>query len=171
MKDFIKINENDNVIVAIKELAEGEKVTVDGKEYTAAETIPAGHKMAICDIPQGGDVIKYGFRIGNAKENIKAGQWVHVHNIKTALGDLLTYTYEPVKTEEKKTEERTFMGFARPDGSVGVRNEVWIVPTVGCVNNIATAMAKRANAKVHGSVEEVIAFPHPYAGKADCRSS
>ena len=106
MKDFIKINENDNVIVAIKELAEGEKVTVDGKEYTAAETIPAGHKMAICDIPQGGDVIKYGFRIGNAKENIKAGQWVHVHNIKTALGDLLTYTYEPVKTEEKKTEER-----------------------------------------------------------------
>ena len=91
MKDFIKINENDNVIVAIKELAEGEKVTVDGKEYTAAETIPAGHKMAICDIPQGGDVIKYGFRIGNAKENIKAGQWVHVHNIKTALGDLLTY--------------------------------------------------------------------------------
>lgn len=162
MKDFIKINENDNVIVAIKELAEGEKVTVDGEEYTAAETIPAGHKMAICDIPQGGDVIKYGFRIGNAKENIKAGQWVHVHNIKTALGDLLTYTYEPVKTEEKKTEERTFMGFARPDGSVGVRNEVWIVPTVGCVNNIATAMAKRANAKVHGSVEEVIAFPHPY---------
>lgn len=131
MKDFIKINENDNVIVAIKELAEGEKVTVDGKEYTAAETIPAGHKMAICDIPQGGDVIKYGVRIGNAKENIKAGQWVHVHNIKTALGDLLTYTYEPVKTEEKKTEERTFMGFARPDGSVGVRNEVWIVPTVG----------------------------------------
>ena len=66
MKDFIKINENDNVIVAIKELAEGEKVTVDGEEYTAAETIPAGHKMAICDIPQGGDVIKYGFRIGNA---------------------------------------------------------------------------------------------------------
>lgn len=84
MKDFIKINENDNVIVAIKELAEGEKVTVDGKEYTAAETIPAGHKMAICDIPQGGDVIKYGFRIGNAKENIKAGQWVHVHNIKNS---------------------------------------------------------------------------------------
>ena len=109
-----------------------------------------------------GDVIKYGFRIGNAKEDIKAGQWVHVHNIKTALGDLLTYTYEPVKTEEKKTEDRTFMGFSRPDGSVGVRNEVWIIPTVGCVNNIATAMAKRANAKVHGSVEEVIAFPHPY---------
>ncbi len=113
--------------------------------------------MAICDIPQGGDVIKYGFRIGNAKENIKAGQWVHVHNIKTALGDLLTYTYEPVKQRRKK-DRGVPLWVARPDGSVGVRNEVWIVPTVGCVNNIATAMAKRANAKVHGSVEEVIAF-------------
>lgn len=114
MKDFIKINENDNVIVAIKELAEGEKVTVDGKEYTAAETIPAGHKMAICDIPQGGDVIKYGFRIGNAKENIKAGQWVHVHNIKTALGDLLTYTYEPVKNRGEKDRGAYLYGICTP---------------------------------------------------------
>ena len=73
--------------------------------------------MAICDIPQGGDVIKYGFRIGNAKENIKAGQWVHVHNIKTALGDLLTYTYEPVKTEEKKDRGAYLYGIARPDAA------------------------------------------------------
>ncbi len=162
MKDFIQIHENDNVIVALKELAAGEKVSVAGKEVTVAETIPAGHKMAISDIPQGGDVIKYGFRIGNAKENIKTGHWVHTHNVKTALGDLLEYTYEPVPMQEKHTEDRTFMGFARPDGKVGVRNEVWIIPTVGCVNNIATAMAKAANARVHGTVEEVIAFPHPY---------
>lgn len=162
MKDFIKIHENDNVIVALKELAQGETVTVAGTAVTAAETIPAGHKMAITDIPQGGDVVKYGFRIGNAKEAIGTGHWVHTHNVKTALGDLLEYTYEPVETETKQTEERTFMGFKRPDGKVGVRNEVWIIPTVGCVNNIATAMAKAANAKVHGTVEEVIAFPHPY---------
>ena len=70
MKDFIKIHENDNVIVALKELSGGEAVTVAGKTVTAAETIPAGHKMAITDIPQGGDVVKYGFRIGNAKEDI-----------------------------------------------------------------------------------------------------
>ena len=87
---------------------------------------------------------------------------IHTHNVKTALGDLLEYKYEPVHIEEKKTEDAAFMGFQRPDGKVGVRNEIWIIPTVGCVNNIATAMAKAANEKLKGSVQEVIAFPHPY---------
>lgn len=162
MKDFMKINENDNVIVALKEMKKGEKISLENTEIEAFETIPAGHKMAVKDICEGADVIKYGFRIGTAKEDIKAGQWVHTHNIKTALGDLLEYKYEPVHMEEKITEDATFLGFQRPDGKVGVRNEIWIIPTVGCVNNIATALAKRANAKVKGSVQEVIAFPHPY---------
>ncbi len=162
MKDYIKIHENDNVIVALKEIGEGENVSAGGTEVTALETIPAGHKMAVRDIAEGGEIIKYGFRIGNAKEAVKAGQWIHTHNVKTALGDLLEYTYEPVETVEQTTEDVTFMGFNRPDGKVGVRNEIWIVPTVGCVNNIATAMAKAANERVKGSVEEVIAFPHPY---------
>lgn len=162
MKDFIKINDKDNVIVALKELTAGESISVGKDVITAKEIIPAGHKMAIRDIEAGAEVVKYGFRIGNAKERISAGQWVHVHNVGTALGDLLEYAYEPVQTEVKETEDVTFMGFKRPDGKVGVRNEVWIIPTVGCVNNIATAMAKDANARVKGSVEEVIAFPHPY---------
>lgn len=162
MKDYIRIHENDNVIVALKEIEKGTKVVIDGVEVEAKEAIPAGHKMAIKDIPTGGEVVKYGFRIGNAKEDIAAGSWVHTHNVKTALGDLLEYSYEPVPTEEKTTEDVTFNGFNRPDGKVGVRNEVWIIPTVGCVNNIATAMAKAANARIKGSVEEVIAFPHPY---------
>lgn len=114
MKDFIKINENDNVIVALKELTAGETILAGTQEVTARETIPAGHKMAIRDIAAGAEVIKYGFRIGNAKENIAAGQWVHVHNLKTALGDLLEYTYEPVETNVKKTEDVKFMGFAAP---------------------------------------------------------
>ena len=118
--------------------------------------------MAICDIKKGGEVIKYGYRIGNATEDIKEGEWIHTHNIKTALGELLDYTYEPVPVEEKRTEDVTFQGFQRPDGKVGVRNEIWIIPTVGCVNNVATAIARAANAFVKGSVEEVIAFPHPY---------
>lgn len=162
MKDFMKINENDNVIVVLKEMKKGEKISLENTEIEALETIPAGHKMAVKDICEGADVIKYGFRIGTAKEDIKAGQWVHTHNIKTALGDLLEYKYEPVHMEEKITEGATFLGFQRPDGKAGVRNEIWIIPTVGCVNNIATALAKRANAKVKGSVQEVIAFPHPY---------
>lgn len=162
MKDFIKIHENDNVIVALRELNQGEKITVDATVVEALETIPAGHKMAIAAIGEGSEVIKYGSRIGLAKEAIKAGAWVHVHNIKTALGDLLEYSYAPVAAEQKKTEDATFMGFLRSDGKAGVRNEIWIVPTVGCVNNIATAMAKKANDRVRGSVQEVIAFPHPY---------
>lgn len=166
MQDFLKINENDKVVVALKTIPAGETVTVDvqgeKRQITALEEIPAGHKMAICDIPAGAEVIKYGYRIGNAKENIRAGAWVHTHNLKTALGDLLEYQYEPVEVEEKHTEDVTFMGFKRPDGKVGVRNEIWIIPTVGCVNNVATAIARQANRFVKGTVEEVIAFPHPY---------
>ena len=162
MQDFIRIHEDDNVVVAINTLAAGTIVDLGDVKVTAAEEIPAGHKMAIKDISCGEPVMKYGLRIGNAKEDIKVGQWIHTHNIKTALGDLLDYTYEPVAVEEKKTEDATFMGFNRPDGKVGVRNEIWVIPTVGCVNNVATAIAKQANAFVKGSVEEVIAFPHPY---------
>ena len=128
MQDFLKINDNDNVVVALNTIPAGEKITVsvgDGsKTVTAREEIPAGHKMAICDIPEGGEVIKYGYRIGNAKENIAEGSWIHTHNVKTALGDLLEYTYNPTPVEEKKTEDVTFMGFNRPDGKVGVRNEI-----------------------------------------------
>ncbi|MDE7312732.1 MAG: altronate dehydratase family protein [Eubacterium sp.] len=169
MKDFIKIHDDDNVIVAIREIAAGETVSTEAPSLsvTALETIPAGHKMAIRKIPSGGEVIKYGFRIGNAKEEIAAGAWVHVHNIKTALGDLLEYTYEPTqpggREQAKNTaEEAYFEGFLRKDKKAGVRNEIWIIPTVGCVNSIAQEMAKRANAKVRGTVDEVIAFPHPY---------
>ena len=162
MQDFLRIHEDDNVVVAINTLEPGTLVDLGDVQVKASEEIPAGHKMAIKDIACGEPVTKYGFRIGNAKEDIKAGQWIHTHNVKTALGDLLDYTYEPVEYEEKTTEDVTFMGFNRPDGKVGVRNEIWVIPTVGCVNNVATAIAKQANAFVKGSVDEVIAFPHPY---------
>lgn len=165
MKDYIRIHESDNVVVAIKEIAAGETVNVGSIQVTAKEVIPAGHKMALRNIAQGDEVIKYGFRIGNAKENIEAGSWIHTHNIKTALGDLLEYSYDPVEIKETKktaSSDATFMGFVRPNGQVGVRNEIWVIPTVGCVNNIATALAREANKRVKGTVEEVIAFPHPY---------
>ncbi len=175
MQNFIKINDNDNVVVALNAIPQGEAVTVSvsGREcrITAREEIPAGHKMAVCDIPAGGEVLKYGYRIGNAKEEIPAGAWIHTHNVGTALGDLLEYSYEPVAAVQDAgqtlpksdgAQDVTFMGFNRPDGKVGVRNEIWVIPTVGCVNNVATAIARQANAFVRGTVEEVIAFPHPY---------
>lgn len=162
MKKYIQIHESDNVVVAMKEIIAGETVNVGTLQIVAKELIPAGHKMALCDIPKGGSVVKYGCRIGNAKEEIGAGQWVHTHNLKTALGDLLDYSYEPVEAKENVTPDVTFMGYMRKDGRVGVRNEIWIIPTVGCVNNVAQALAKEANKRLQGTVEEVIAFPHPY---------
>ncbi len=178
MQNFLKIHDNDNVVVALQVIPAGETIAVekDGTRVcvTALEEIPAGHKMAICDIPAGGEVIKYGYRIGNAREAIKAGGWIHTHNVKTALGDLLEYSYDPVpavlagEAGEKKTGDVTFQGFDRKDGKVGVRNDIWVIPTVGCVNNVATAIAREANAWLkenpvgHETVGEVIAFPHPY---------
>ncbi|MBQ8878751.1 MAG: UxaA family hydrolase, partial [Lachnospiraceae bacterium] len=159
---ILKIHENDNVAVAIETIAEGTAVNVNGTEVIANTEIPAGHKMALRDIAEGEQVIKYGCPIGNAKEAVKKGDWIHVHNVKTGLGDLLTYTYEPVDVKNPEGKEVFFNGFKRKDGKAGVRNEIWIIPTVGCVNNVAGAIAKQANAYVKGSVEEVISFPHPY---------
>ncbi len=162
MDQFIKINPKDKVAVALQVIPAGATVTVDGLEVTTVDEIPAGHKFALCDIAEGEQIIKYGSSIGVAKEPIKKGNWIHTHNIKTGLGDLLDYTYEPVECQEDKTADATFMGYNRPDGKVGVRNEVWIIPTVGCVNNIATKLAGAASKMKKGSVEEVVAFPHPY---------
>lgn len=157
-----KINEKDNVAVAIEPISKGQMVSVDGVEFEALENIPAGHKIAIKDIKDGEPVIKYGNPIGNTREPITRGQWIHTHNIKTRLGDLLEYTYEPVEIEPIEKQEAYFNGFERKDGTVGIRNDIWIIPTVGCVNNIAEAIAKKANGFVKGTVEEVIAYTHPY---------
>ncbi|MFR5602447.1 MAG: UxaA family hydrolase, partial [Lachnospiraceae bacterium] len=162
MQDIIQIHEQDNVAVALRPIKKGETLEVAGAFVTTAEEIPQGHKFAIKPIEAGEPVIKYGLRIGFAKENIGVGQWIHVHNLKTALGDLLTYTYVPEGGKLPETEHACFEGFRRTDGKVGVRNEIWIVPTVGCVNSIAKALEQQAKGLATGTVEDVIAFPHPY---------
>ena len=162
MQDFIRIHEDDNVAVALRPIAGGEHLTIGTYQLTIREEIPQGHKFALKEIEQGAPVIKYGFCIGNAREKIEAGGWVHVHNIKTALGDLLTYQYEPVASSLRESAPAYFDGFRRQNGKVGVRNEIWIIPTVGCVNSIAKALEKKAQKFVGGSVEEVVAFVHPY---------
>ena len=162
MQDFIRIHDEDNVAVALRPIALGEHLTVGTYQVETQEEIPQGHKFALKPITKGEAVMKYGFSIGNAKEDIPAGSWVHVHNIKTGLGDLLTYRYEPAVSPLKETEHVFFDGYRRRDGKVGVRNEIWIIPTVGCVNSIAKALEKKAQKLVSGTVEEVVAFPHPY---------
>ncbi len=162
MQDFIRIHEEDNVAVALRPIAKGEQLAVGKYQVTTQEEIPQGHKFALRGIAKDEPVIKYGFCIGNAKEEIAAGGWVHVHNIRTALGDLLTYQYEPVASSLKESEPAFFDGFRRADGKVGVRNEIWIIPTVGCVNSIAKALEKKAQRLVGVTVEEVVSFVHPY---------
>ncbi len=113
-----------------------------------------GHKYAVRDIMQGEDIIKYGSPIGHATKDIKKGEHVHSHNLKTSLGDNLEYKFSPIYPPMPKVGEmRYFMGYEREDGSVGVRNDVWIVNTVGCVNKLAEKIAERTGA---------FHFPHPY---------
>jgi altronate hydrolase len=162
MANFIKINENDNVAVALEVIPENTTVTVGGVSVTTTMEIPAGHKFALADLEQGTPVIKYGFRIGITTAPVKQGEWIHTHNLKTGLGDLLDYNYEPNLPEEKTTEDVTFMGYNRKNGKVGVRNEVWIIPTVGCVNNVASKIAELTKGLARENVEAICAFPHPY---------
>ncbi|MBO5303731.1 MAG: altronate dehydratase [Lachnospiraceae bacterium] len=162
MSDYIKIHPEDSVAVALAPLEKGTSVTLSDCTLTLTEDIPQGHKFSLCHISCGDSVIKYGNPIGIAVENIKKGSWVHTHNIKTGLGDLLTYTYNKTDTTLPPSEDVSFMGFRRTDGKVGVRNEIWIIPTVGCVNNVATAIAEQAKPYIQDTVNDVVAFPHPY---------
>ena len=141
---FIKINPADSVVVCLVAMQQGQIIDVDGRTITLSQDVPAGHKVLIKDTPAGTDIIKYGYPIGHAKEDLKAGDWVNENNLKTNLSGTLSYTYTPVNEELKiKNENRYFNGYIRKNGDVGVRNEIWIVPTVGCVNGIAERLAKK----------------------------
>lgn len=158
MNKFLKINKKDNVAVSLNGISAGEKT--DG--IAAINNIPAGHKIALQDISCGDMIIKYGFPIGHAKADIKAGEHVHSHNTKSNLGNILSYTYEPNFRDIEKETPATFMGYRRPDGKVGIRNEVWIIPTVGCVNAICKEMENAAQKFVHGEIEAIVSYSHPY---------
>ena len=156
--EYLRITPSDQVAVALCPLKAGS--TVAG--VTLTEDIPAGHKFSLTAIPAGADVIKYGAPIGRALTDIAPGAWVHTHNIKTNLSDVLEYTYTPGEPVIQKEPPVTFRGFRRADGRVGIRNEIWIIPTVGCVNSVAQALAQKALPLVRGSVDGVYAFPHPF---------
>ena len=162
MKQFLKIHDSDNVAVALQNVPAGTQVDLEGFSVVSTEEIPAGHKIALTDIPEGVNIIKYGFPIGHAKVDIKAGEHVHTHNVKSNLSGLKEYSYHPVAGSDRVEEAQTFMGYVRPDGSVGIRNEVWIIPTVGCVNGIAEAIEANCQAGKPEGVTRVCAYTHPY---------
>ena len=158
MPDFIHIHPNDNVAVALKTVPAG--TVFEG--ITAAAEIPQGHKMALRPIAAGEHVVKYGFSIGHAVAPITPGNWVHTHNMKTNLQGELEYTYNPKLAFPEKRDPRTFMGFRRHDGKVGIRNEIWIIPTVGCVNDVAKALVAENQDLVSGTIDGLYAFTHPF---------
>lgn len=161
---FLKINPADSVVVCLRAMKKGEIIAIDGKEITLLQDTPAGHKVLLADKAEGEDIIKYGYPIGHAKKALKAGEWVNENNLKTNLAGTLEYTYNPVN--EKLTiakENRTFKGYVRKNGDVGVRNEIWIVPTVGCVNGIAEEVAKRLEKETNlEGIDAVHAWHHNY---------
>ena len=142
MKTLIRINPLDNVAVALQPLPKGTAVELDDLNLILKEDIMQGHKFALKDLKSGDFIIKYGNPIGHATADIAAGSWIHTHNLKTGLGELLTYTYNRNVSSLPEREPKYFQGYRRKDGRVGVRNEIWIIPTVGCVNNVATAIEK-----------------------------
>jgi altronate hydrolase len=156
---WLRIDAADDVVVALRDIAAGERV--DG--LFAGERIPAGHKLAIRAIPAGAPVRKYGWSIGRATAPIAAGAHVHAHNLATALGGVESYRYAPLPSPPPaRGAETRFLGYRRPDGRVGTRNEIWILPTVGCVARTAERIARIARARHAGALDGIHAFAHPH---------
>ena len=161
---YLKINPADSVVVCLRAMKAGEIVTDGDKEIKLLQDTPAGHKVLLIDKKEGENIIKYGYPIGHAIKDLKAGEWVNENNLKTNLAGTLEYTYNPV--DEKlniPVENRTFKGYVRKNGDVGVRNEIWIVPTVGCVNGIAEQLAKELETETRlDGIDAVHAWHHNY---------
>lgn len=165
---WMQVNEIDNVAVALENLEADTTLVVNGVELIIRERIPKGHKIALQTIQPNEHIIKYGFPMGHASEAILAGSWVHTHNTLTNLDDVLEYEYEPepnvanIIVKDSASSQEQFMGYMRSDGQAGIRNEIWIVNTVGCVNKTAEMLAKEANIQFEGKTDGIFSFSHPY---------
>jgi altronate hydrolase len=164
MKEFIKIHTRDNVVIALRNFSKGEFINPDGRTLVLLNDIERGHKIALTDIKEGEDIVKYGYPIGRATVFIKAGEHVHVHNVKTKLGEVFEYEYHPNLHELVHSKrDLTFNGYRRKNGEVGIRNEIWIVPTVGCVNGIAEQIIREFKAEMNPvDIDGIEVFKHNY---------
>lgn len=165
MAEFIKINPADNVAVAINDVEAGYNCNIDGISLTTLSRIPAGHKVALKDLSEGEDVVKYGFPIGHLLQDVPQGGLIDHSVLKTNLEGLLEYSYDPDLTEIAPAPvQATFKGYRRADGRAGIRNELWIIPTVGCVNGVVQNICRQFEAELasYPGIDKVIAFPHNY---------
>lgn len=158
MPDFIQIHPADNVAVALRAIPAG---TVFAG-ITATQDIPQGHKMALTALAENAPVMKYGFSIGHTTAPIAPGSWVHTHNMATNLSGEMEYSYNPNVNFPEKARPDTFLGYLRKDGKAAIRNEIWIIPTVGCVNDVAKALAQENQDLVTGCIDGLYTFTHPF---------
>ncbi|MDP4089561.1 MAG: altronate dehydratase family protein, partial [Bacillota bacterium] len=164
MKNVFKINEKDNVAVVLADINKDEIISVDNKDIKIKEYVKRGHKIAIQHINCGGNVVKYGFPIGHSTKDILQGEAVHTHNVETNLNGIKDYSFRQKLIQNTfNNRNLTFKGYRRKNGKVGVRNELWIVPTVGCVNGIAERILDRFK-KVIGklSIDNTLVLKHNY---------
>lgn len=164
MVEYLKINDNDNVIIAVTNLETGQVINDNNSEFTLVENIRRGHKIAVNDIKMGENIIKYGYVIGSATVDIKKGQWIHTHNLKTNLSGTIDYEYSPRLIQTKKVNgPKTFLGYRRRNGDVGIRNELWIVPTTGCVNGVGEAIINKFREQVAPiGIDHINVYKHSY---------
>lgn len=163
--NFIKINPDDNVAVAIHPLKKGENITVNNKNIiTIQEDIPAGHKVALKDFNVDENIIKYGYPIGHTITPISQGAWINEKNIRTNLKGILNYKYTPALTHiDIQNKSLTFKGYRRKNGEAGIRNEIWIIPTVGCINGIVNQLAQSLRQEAKDShIDSIVAYTHNY---------
>ncbi len=164
-KKYLKIHGSDNVAVAVEDLSQGSLIELKGISVNVLNSIKKGHKVALADLNENENIIKYGHVIGRATQKIKAGEWIHSHNMKTNLNDKIQYSYNHVSSNEKKENVSipTFFGYKRKNGKTATRNEIWIINTVGCVNTSAERIAKISNEKFNSdNFDGVFSFSHPY---------
>lgn len=162
MTPLVHIDPQDTVAVALRPLAAGETLSFGDGTVTTAEDIPQGHKVALREMAEGADVIKYGVAIGHATKDIHPGQWVHTHDMATNLSGEVAYEYHPEPAVLAPRTPDTFRGYRRSDGRAATRNEIWIIPTVGCVNEVAHALAESCQDMVGGTLDGIHYFPHPF---------
>ncbi|WP_411346046.1 UxaA family hydrolase [Paenibacillus sp. WLX1005] len=166
IRDYITIQKQDDVVIALRDMEPGDTLLLDGGQVlTVMDPVPRGHKVAVHHIPSGQDVIKYGFSIGKATSDIQPGQWIHSHNLHTGLSGTLDYEYQPDHSWQPRSipaHLQQFDGYLRPNGEAGIRNEIWIINTVGCINKICEALARTAHMEMAGRVDGVYHFPHPF---------
>lgn len=149
----IQIHPADNVAVALEDLP----------------GIPAGHKIALCDFKEGDQVIKYGFPIGHTIHAVSKGSLIDHNDIKTNLSGTLDYSdiqhTPPNLFACPHVKSSTFFGYLRADGQVGIRNELWVIPTVGCVSGIVRRVVERLRNEIWhegDGVDAIVGFPHNY---------